>query len=546
MATMFPPSYPGEPNPDNPEFNVYQAMKTLPDHYTVFYSKKFKGTGSWKEEGEIDFVIFDGSKSLLCMEVKGGKIAFDGVDDVWLQNDKVLSPQPDRQATEGMRALMKFFSHDIQDLNCGWVLGFPHCSLPENFQSPTRIPKSVIIDQANFLDIEGAIKKAEHYYIDHYKRVGIDAAAAMRIRQGLTRSVEFIQKTGVRVARDSQQLMQITEEQFRVLEDLEVNPRIAIRGYAGTGKTALATEFARRLGATGQKTLLLFFNKMIAGHTRRSFDRDLPITCTTFHSFAKRTIEAQEPEWWASCSNKSEPEFWEVELPLKLLEIPPSDESRFDAIIVDEGQDFRPEWYEYLETLMKNPSNGRFAVFFDEDQDLFGRWNELPWGGEGITRKLLRENCRNTRSIVSFLNDKHPTDMSPCSFSPQGEAVIERTAGTPSEARVFFEKDVGDLFKQGVRPGQIIALLDKPKRESCLAEVTKIGKVRFESLDRYYDEKTGSVGFTTINMFKGMEADIVFLIYHGAENALEDGKQLYVSGSRARTVLYIYQVQPTE
>jgi len=89
-------------------------------------------------------------------------------------------------------------------------------------------------------------------------------------------------------------------------------------------------------------------------------------------------------------------------------------------------------------------------------------------------------------------------------------------------------------------------LLDKTKRESCLAEVTKIGKVRFESLDRYYDEKTGSVGFTTINMFKGMEADIVFLIYHGAENALEDGKQLYVSGSRARTVLYIYQVQPTE
>ena len=57
MATMFPPSYPGEPNPDNPEFNVYQTMKTLPDHYTVFYSKKFKGTGSWKEEGEVDFVI---------------------------------------------------------------------------------------------------------------------------------------------------------------------------------------------------------------------------------------------------------------------------------------------------------------------------------------------------------------------------------------------------------------------------------------------------------------------------------------------------------
>ena len=506
----------------------------------MFYSKKFKGTGSWKEEGEVDFVIFDGSKTLLCMEVKGGRIAFDGVEDVWLQNDKVLSPQPDRQATEGMRALFSFLERDVSQLNCGWILGFPHCSLPDDFQPPSRIPKAVIVDQAGFTGIEAAIRKAERYYVDHYKKPGINPLTAKTITGRLTRSVEFINKVGVRVARDSQQLIQVTEEQYRILEDLEINPKIAVRGFAGTGKTVLAAEFAKRLATNGHRTLLLFFNRMIANNTRRSFDRDLPVDCTTFHSFARRVIDEHEPGWWQAKSKEKRPEFWEMDVPLKLLETPTDQLEKYDAIIVDEGQDFRPEWYEYLETLLTDKDQSRFVVFYDEGQDLFDRWSELPWGGSGVARKQLKENCRNTRSIVSFLNEKYPTEMTPCSFSPQGEEVIERRAETQQEAKDLFVGDVSNLLRQGIRPGQMITLLDKPKRESCLADVTKFGSVKFESLARYYDEGGRSVSFTTINTFKGMEADVVFFFLEDGPDHTKLENQLYVEGSRARAMLYVY------
>jgi hypothetical protein len=540
MATMFPPSFPSAPNPNDPEFSVYQILKTLPDHYTVFYSKKFKGTGSWKEEGEVDFVIFDGSKTLLCMEVKGGRIAFDGVEDVWLQNDKVLSPQPDRQATEGMRALFSFLERDVSQLNCGWILGFPHCSLPDHFQPPSRIPKAVIVDQAGFTNIEAAIHKAEQYYIDHYKKPGINPLIAKTITGRLTRSVEFINKVGVRVARDSQQLIQVTEEQYRVLEDLEINPKIAVRGFAGTGKTILATEFAKRLAARGHRTLLLFFNRTIANTVRRSFDRESPVDCKTFFGFAREMIGEQDPGWWEMNSKRSDDEFWEVDVPIKLFDLPTDEFEKYDAIIVDEGQDFRSDWYEYLESLLRQSGERRFVVFYDELQDLFGRWQELPWGSEYIARKQLTENCRNTRSIITYLNQHNPTEMIPFASSPQGEAVCERRVKSPDDAKELLIGDVGTILKQGINPGQIIVLLNEPKRESCLANVKAFGKIKFESLGRYYDNSSKSIRFTTINVFKGMEADVVFLVFDNKMNSENLSELFYVQASRARLMLFVY------
>ena len=540
MATLYPQQFPKVPNPDDPEFVAYQYLKTLPDNYTVFYSKKFKGTGSWKEEGEVDFVIFDGSQTLLCMEVKGGRISYDGEEDCWRQNDNLLVPQPDQQAADGMRAILKFLEREGKDLNFGWVLGFPDCLMPEDFRAPSRIPKQVIIDQEGFTNIRLSLSRAEEYYKQNYDKPGIPRVAAKSLIGRLTRSVEFISKVGVRVARDSQQLIQVTEEQYRVLEDLEINRKIAVRGFAGTGKTILATEFSKRLAARGHRTLLLFFNRTIANTVRRSFDRESPVDCKTFFGFTREMIGEQDPGWWERNAKRSDDEFWEVDVPIKLFDLPTDKLEKYDAIIVDEGQDFRPEWYEYLESLLNQSGEGRFVVFYDEFQDLFGRWQELPWGGENIARKQLTENCRNTRSIISYLNHHNPTEMTPFASSPQGEEVCERKVKTSDEAKELFIKDVQTLLKQGVSPGQIVVLLNEPKRESCLADLRNFGTVKFESLGRYFDANSSSVRFTTINVFKGLEADVVFLFVRENYTKENMSEVFYVEASRAKLLLYIY------
>jgi len=65
-----------------------------------------------------------------------------------------------------------------------------------------------------------------------------------------------------------------------------------------------------------------------------------------------------------------------------------------DAVIVDEGQDFREEWWLALRYLLNDPDSGIFYVFFDDHQNLYSSGG-VPLE---VAPVVLRKNCRNTRA----------------------------------------------------------------------------------------------------------------------------------------------------
>ena len=69
--------------------------------------------------------------------------------------------------------------------------------------------------------------------------------------------------------------LRLTEQQYRVLDMLSRQSRVAIAGCAGSGKTFLAAEKARRLAAQGFRVLLVVFNVLLAEHLRRGL-ADVP------------------------------------------------------------------------------------------------------------------------------------------------------------------------------------------------------------------------------------------------------------------------------
>lgn len=539
MARMYPEVFPGKIDQNNPEFVVYESLRSLADSYIVFYSKRFMGGLFGKAECEIDFVIFNQRDVIVCLEVKGGLLHYDGVQDRWLQNGKVMAKAPDRQAADATHFLIRELTDEVRNANVDWALCFPQCSLVAS-EAPTSVPLTRILDEARLTNISSEMLKLEADIRSTHRRKGMSSLEGRAFVQRMTRSIGFVEILGVRIAREAEQLIQVTEEQCETLNDLEVNSRMIVHGSAGTGKTVLAQELAKRLEAKGQSVLLLFYNKGIAVKVRSAFDKKGRVSVSTFSSFAKRLVETNDPAWWEAQTNKDN-DFWHLILPSKLLEIQGDKQPQFDAIIVDEGQDFKPEWYEYLQTLLKSGTESRFSVFLDEHQDIFDHWKHFPCSPPPA-RKVLTKNCRNTKSIVDFLNQAYPTQMGCFAKSPVGVPVVKRIAKNDVEEQTAIVRDIKHLIgNDQIEPGSIVILLNTEKQESCLAETKVIAGFPLVSTYGRYDVRAKHIYYSTIEIFKGLEADVVLLVLGSTLGAEQLSKALYVQGSRAKHLLYVYQ-----
>lgn len=538
MAQMYPGVFPGKIDQNNPEYAVYQALRVLPDSYIVFYSKRFTGSLFGKPECEIDFVIFNQKDVIICLEVKGGILHYDGTQDRWSQNGKVMEKSPDRQATAATHCLIDELSNEVRNASVDWALCFPQCSLVKG-EPPTGLPLNRIIDESQLLSVVPSITRLESDIRSRYKRRGMTPKEVHDFVKRMTRSIGFIEILGVRIAREADQLIQVTQEQCETLTDLEINHKMIVHGAAGTGKTVLAQELAKRLAVEDKSVLLLFYNKGIATKVRSAFEKKSSVLVGTFSSFAKRLVELNDPQWWESQRDKGE-DFWHLILPSKLLELEKRQQPKFDAIIVDEGQDFKPEWYEYLQTLLKSDSDSHFCVFLDEHQDIFGHWKHFPCSPPPA-RKVLTKNCRNTKAIVNYLNEIYPTQMSSFEKSPAGISVVLRNVRNDVETQTQIVRDIKNLIgNEEIHPGSIVILLDSTKEESCLAQTKSIAGYPLVSTYGKYDPDAKQIYYSQIEIFKGLEADVVLLVLGKGLSSRELSKSIYVRGSRAKHLLYVY------
>jgi hypothetical protein len=539
MAQMYPPVYPHKLDPDNPEMAVFESLRKLSDDHHVFYSKRLKGVKNAKEEVEIDFLVFDGKRTLLCFEVKGGIISYDGQTQGWRMNGNPMKTAPNVQASRATHSLIKYMGQRVQSLSVDWALWFPQCSKPKGLRIP-ELDSQLVFDEGDLLDVKGAIGRAQDAVAKKFPRRGASPRQAEDLVAELSRSLAFINKVGVRIARDCQQLVEVTSEQLTALDDLELNPRMVISGFAGTGKTLLAQEFARRLADRGKNVVFLCYNKILAKKIRYGFPRESSVQVATFHSLARRLIEQHIPGWWEQHVGQASG-FWDEEVPLALLEIEPDALERVDAVIVDEGQDFKPEWFEFLENLLVDQEKSHHCVFLDEKQDIFSHWDNIPWIKQAA-KKALRRNCRNTKAIIEYLRELLPSDMEAFDRSPEGLQVVRRKVSSPAEEKRLVVKDLRDLLQnQGVLPGEIVLLSNASRAESCLQGIDPVAGVPLVSMSDRYDSRKKSIQHTTIRMFKGLEAPVVFIVDLSHADPERLAQALYTSASRAQTLLYIYE-----
>lgn len=187
------------------------------------------------------------------------------------------------------------------------------------------------------------------------------------------------QRDVVALARDHEEhATRLSLEQASLLNVTRLLHRVEIRGGAGSGKTVMAIQQARDL-ANGrlregkrQRIAVVCYSYGLANHLRR----ELLVGSRGKQPAFVGTFEQLGNQWGIASETRNDSDFWENRLPARMAEQAEAldDSRRFDAIIVDEAQDFAESWWIPLVASLKDPESGGLFVYADERQRVFPRF----------------------------------------------------------------------------------------------------------------------------------------------------------------------------
>ena len=407
-------------DPDTPsdgEKLVFELFAATSDHdeWTVLHSQDLAHHRR-QMEGEIDFLVVAPGLGVLVVEVKGcHKLRRER--GLWFYgNDPHGDPRgPFKQASEAMHSLRDRLARHRAHLH-GVLFQSAACFPFIDFTDVSEEWHSwQVIDHARLQQrpltewvtaaLTQARKRAEGLHKAWFDpRAGEPTEAQCEeIVKVLRHDFEFYESPKARAARVDEEIRHYTESQFEALDHMRRMPRVVFDGPAGTGKTLLAIEAARRARAAGRRALLLCFNRPLAEWLREQTAGLCDATTVSDHMVRAAGIPAGSPLLSGG------PEFWEAELPRLAGEGLIDKPQDYDELILDEAQDvLRHQFLDVLDfTVRGGLTDGFWRLFGDfRHQAIYDDSVDLDafCDGEGSSCVVfeLDENCRNAPAVAAL------------------------------------------------------------------------------------------------------------------------------------------------
>ncbi|MCH8558875.1 MAG: NERD domain-containing protein [Balneolia bacterium] len=541
MAKMFPPSLPADVVRDpmrSSEVLVYDALKEqLDSQYHVYYSSPWLGTKSDGEEidGEADFVVAHAEKGILVIEVKGGRVEL-AADNTWKSTDRHHICRTIKNPVNQARTSKHHILQKLKDapqwksayicMRHGVIL--PHVDRPaRGFRPDMPLKLFAFEGDMNNLDawVTSRFSAAEE---QEGNTAPLGEAGLRALDDMLAKRILLRVRLNSHVRDDMKDILLKTNEQIFILTEMEENHRMAISGAAGTGKTILAMEKAKMLAEEGKRTLLLCFNKPLGCHIKAKMSREPLITASHFHAFSK---------YVAMKAGNNDADIAPDEAPVELVDnFVEAEIEEYDAVIIDEGQDFHEDWLAALEVCVKDAENGVLYIFYDDNQNVMSGSSayirSLP-----VAKHALRRNFRNTKSIFKQAEPYYKGNVVRC-IGPDGNAIKRNPLQKETSLKTLLNERVGTLINsEGIPAEQIAILCPDMKTIETIAGPSKaqIGKY---SVTNSETPKTGSVVVETIRRFKGMESPVVLLVLDASTVSMPE--LIYTGVTRAQVHLELF------
>ncbi len=538
MAVMYP-SKPKECTAKSQEGAMFEALSKLSDEYYVFHSFAIVSVDSEKivHESETDFVIFHPKKGILCLEAKAGRVKYENGEWFYGSGISMSHDGPFHQASNNKWKLKRY----IENRGLGYLL--ERCKLMHAVWFPTITKKhfngvylpaeadaKLMLTKDDMDDIEGAIARIFDYELS--SRVETDLTSSevkTLLNKVLAPSFNLISISEMTMNHRRDVFKAMLREQVALLDYLEEQNTAVINGMAGTGKTIMAVEKAKRHADKGEEVLFLCYNQFLKDYLREAY-RYEHVSYFTIDGFACKMCDTESSDYG--------------KLQEVILDLIEKGAFPYKHVIIDEGQDFGREDLDEsdviellkLAVLDDEEKGGTFYVFYDKNQMV--QSDKIPsYISEADCKLTLYRNCRNTRNIATSSLRLLQSDKMPKLYDGalEGEAPEMYVVQDESSVIEALNSSLASIREEGYEDIQILTC--KKVETSAIVDFCEGGMYIFEGK---------KIPFTTCRKYKGLEADAIVLIDMDMsiyEQCRE--KILYVGSSRARYKLSIISMFST-
>ena len=520
---MAPRSFPGNPVFADPSERLVweELMATLPSEASVVCGLRIL---EHEQEYELDFTVLWPNVGISVLEVKGGSIT-PNEDTTFTQRDSKASRSidPITQVTKNHYELKRYIESksSIRYINIRHLLVFPYSEIATSYSRP-NIPRNIVIDSLDLGNLSSILRNEMSQQNFRPTKTEVDAILKT-LGQALASNLSLPE---LGMQRD-EQFLELTEQQYKVLDLCKVMNRFAILGAAGCGKTFVAIEQAKRRAQMGNSVLFLCYNRGLSEQIKRQFQQvdkgGGTIEVATLHSLPSKL--------GISISPTDEDNYWDYDLPKLIADKLAGEDlaSKFDVVIIDEAQDFHPEWWEVVTNLLKDKSKGAIFAFGDMRQGIFRHAGDIPLE---VATIHLDTNMRNALPIAKLASICVEDQLNLAGLDGPSIRFVETSQ---SDAVEVAGEILDELVEEGWKKKDICLLTTgsrHPKQVRAIEETS-----RYAYWDSFFDSE--EIFYSHVLGFKGLERRVVVIAINGWKHEEAKKDMLYTAVTRARDFLVI-------
>lgn len=565
MTVMIPPvPLLSAPSSEKQVFKIIRDMPVSEDYYclhSVGLARHHR-----KTYGEADFIIIS-PLGVFCLEVKGGHVVRkDGIWTIgWPGRSYESIEGPFKQAQETIFPLIDEISQ----------------RLGKNFKSKTMVGWGVVIPDQPFRDedpewslnvvcdaggkenfmaylerLATHTKERESLHKRKYPKL-LSPEECRELADCFRGDFNNISRIGDLIGVSQDEITELSKQQYTVLDHTldPSNPRIKCTGAAGTGKTLIALEAARRLASEGLSVLFLCYNRLLGEHLKtKTIETDGTIHIWSLHQFMRNIIILSGyREDLVDRENRSNddtelfgsiyPDLFETAglkgVSDQIIEL-------FDVLIIDEAQDvlYSPT-IDVLGILLKQGlEGGRWLFLLDPDlqSEIYGKMDQrvITTIDNYCTANLsLKENFRNPETVVDQICRLTGITKPDCKRKIKSP-VEYITYSSRAEQTRKLKSLIIKLLSEKVAASSITILSGSSRNDSSISsnppEISK--KLVWLDSKSINTVDSNCITACSVSAFKGMENEIIILTDLPSPTGTWEKSVAYVGMSRSLVKVY--------